>query len=214
MIGDDVGNLQYQGYATGGWETKKTVEAGVTITRTETNLEEALRQAATYNYQELVDIGNYMESESKYGFELYYGLLKEHLVEYGILSENQMERYGEGEIENLDVGGTTRVCWLEAEIAIPAGESVTINATFEKKPSFDYYCAAAENKGISGYDLVTALGSNLCFTKQTVCLEDRGRIEIVRQNFGFDIAGGMNEVTLDLNEPHYYLEVRESELQE
>lgn len=208
VIGDDVENLQYQGYVTGGWDTKKTIEAGVTITRTETNLEEALRQAATYNYQEIVDVGNYYESEPEYGFELYYGLLKEHLVSYGILSENQMERYSDGSIDNLDVTGVNRVCWIEAEISIPAGESVTLNATFEKEPSFDFHCAATENKGISGYDMVTALGSNLYFTQQTARLEDRGQIEIVRQNFGFDLANGINEVILDMTEPHYYLEVR------
>lgn len=39
----------------------------------------------------------------------------------------------------------------------------------------------------NGYDMVTGLGSNLIFTRQTASLEDRGQIEIVRQNFGFDI---------------------------
>ena len=214
VIGDDIQNLQYQGYVTGGWDTKKTVEAGVTINRTETNLEEALRQAAKYNYQEIIDANNYFELEVKYGFELYYGLLKEHLVAYGILSENQMERYDGGSIENLDVVGVSRVCWVEAEITIPAGESVTLNATFEKEPSFDFHCAASDNKGVSGHDLVTELGSNLAFTQQTACLEDRGQIEIVRQNFGFDIENGIKEVVLDLNKPHYYLEVKSHEAQE
>lgn len=66
--------------------------------------------------EEIVDVGNYSESEPEYGFELYYGLLKEHLVTYGILSENQMERYIDGSIENLDVTGVSRVCWIETEI--------------------------------------------------------------------------------------------------
>ena len=79
---------------------------------------------------------------------------------------------------------------------------------FRKDPSYDHYCAATENNGVSGYDLVTALGSNLTITKQTARLEDRGQIEIVRQNFGFDIANGIDEVSLDLNVPHYYLEVK------
>ena len=60
----------------------------------------------------------------------------------------------------------------------------------------------------NGYDMVTRLGSNLIFTEQTASLEDRGRIEIVRQNFGFDIENGIDEVELDMEEPHYYLEVR------
>ena len=60
----------------------------------------------------------------------------------------------------------------------------------------------------NGYDMVTGLGSNLIFTEQTARLEDRGQIEIVRQNFGFDIENGVNEVELGIEEPRYYLEVK------
>ncbi|MCF0136917.1 MAG: hypothetical protein HUJ66_00970 [Oscillospiraceae bacterium] len=206
VIGEDIENLTYQGFATGGWDTKKTVEAGVTIKRSESNLEDALRAAAAYQYQELIDVGNYFESNPAYGFELYFGLMKEHLMEYSVLSENAVERYDDGAIENLDVSGVSRVFWLEAEITIPAGESVTLDAASEKMPSYDFYCADTENKGISGYDMVTELGSNLNLTEQTAKLEDRGQIEIVRQNFGFDLANGITEVKL--TEPHYYLEVK------
>ena len=206
IIGDDIDNMDCQGFATGGWDTEKTVESGVTITRTESDLETALETAARYNYQEMVDIGNYYNWE--YGFDLYFGLMKEHLMAYGALAENGAERYDSGSIEELDVVGVDRVFWLEAEITIPAGESVTIDAVFQKDPSYDFHCAATENKGVSGYDLVTELGSNLHFTQQTARLEDRGQIEIVRQNFGFDLANGINEVVLTLNEQHYYLEVK------
>ncbi len=210
IIGDDVQNMSYQGYVTGGWDTKTEVDAGVTITRTESNLESSLREAARFYYGEMTDVQNYVETDPEYEFELYYGLLKEHLVAYGILSENGAERYDSGWIEELDVVGVDRVFWLEAEITIPAGESVTVIATFEKDPSFDFHCADTKNKGISGYDVVTALGSNLQFKQQIACLEDRGQIEIVRQNFGFDLENGIQEVTLDMNEPHYYLEVKEN----
>ena len=208
IIGDDVQNMTSQGYVTGGWDTKNEVESGVTITRTESDLESALREAASFYYGELTDVQNYVEADPEYGFEMYYGLLKEHLVAYGVLSEKEIDRYASGWIEELDIVGVDRVFWLEAEITIPAGESVTLTAAFEKEPSFDFTCADTANKGISGYDMVTALGSNLIFTQQTACLEDRGQIEIVRQNFGFDLENGIKEVTLDLTVPHYYLEVK------
>ena len=208
VIGDDVQNMTSQGYVTGGWDTKNEVESGVTITRTESDLETALREAASFYYGEMTDVQNYVETDPEYGFEMYYGLLKEHLVSYGVLSENGAARYDSGWIEDLDVVGVDRVFWLEAEITIPAGESVTLTAAFEKEPSFDFTCADTANKGISGYDMVTALGSNLLFTQQTACLEDRGQIEIVRQNFGFDLENGIKEVKLDLTVPHYYLEVK------
>lgn len=208
VIGDDVENMECQGYVTGGWDTDKTIEAGVTITRSESDLETALRIIADCNYQELVDVGNYYEDAPEYGFELYYGLLKEHLVGYGVLSDNGAERYSTGSIEDLDVTGVARVFWLETEITVPADGSMTLSAAFQKDPSYDFYCSGSENTGISGYDLVTALGSNLSITDQSATLEDRGQIEIVRQNFGFDLENGINEVTLDSVVPHYYLEVR------
>ena len=101
-----------------------------------------------------------------------------------------------------------RIFYAEATLTIPAGGSVTVEATFAKAGSFDYSCAHTENQGIKGYDLVTQLGSNLACTGQTATLEDQGLIEIVRQNFGFDLEGGVNTVTLDPAEEHYYLEVR------
>ena len=208
VIGDDVQNMTSQGYVTGGWDTKNEVESGVTITRTESDLESALREASSFYYGEMTDVQNYVEADPEYGFEMYYGLLKEHLVAYGVLSEKEIDRYASGWIEELDIVGVDRVFWLEAEITIPAGESVTLTAAFEKEPSFDFTCADTANKGISGYDMVTALGSNLIFTQQTACLEDRGQIEIVRQNFGFDLENGIKEVKLDLTVPHYYLEVK------
>ena len=211
VVGDDIENIEWQGYVTGGWDTKETVEAGVTITRTESDLETALRTAAQLYYLELNDAGNYFGYEAEYGFELYFGLMKEHLISYGVLAENTAERYDGGSIENLDVVGVSRVCWLETEITIPAGASVTLNAVLKKEPSYDFHCANTENKGVSGYDTVTNLVSNLRFTQQTARLEDRGQIEIVRQNFGFDLANGINEVELDVNNPHYYLEVRSAE---
>ena len=208
VIGDDIQNMISQGYVTGGWDTKNEVESGVTITRTESDLETALREAASFYYGEMTDVQNYVETDPEYGFEMYYGLLKEHLMAYGVLSENEVERYDSGYVEELDIVGVDRVFWLESEITIPAGESVTLTVVFEKEPSFDFTCADTANKGISGYDMVTALGSNLHFTQQTACLEDRGQIEIVRQNFGFDLENGIKEVTLDLSVPHYYLEVK------
>lgn len=210
VMGDDVEDIRCQGYATGGWDTKKTVEAGVTVTRRESDLETALRQAAGFLYQEMVEAGNYFEEETDDGFELYFGLLKEHLTAYGVLSDNGAARYDSGGIEELDVTGVARVFWLEAEVTIPAEGSVTVCAAFEKDPSFDFCCAASENKGVSGYDLVTSLGSNLSFTQQTAVLEDRGQVEIVRQNFGFDPENGITRVTLDGDQPHYYLEVRKA----
>jgi len=91
---------------------------------------------------------------------------------------------------------------------------VVLDVAICKAPSFDYYCVASENKGVNGYDMVTKLGSNLAFTEQKARLEDHGQIEIVRQNFGFEPEHGVNEVELDLEQEHYYLEVKKKEQME
>lgn len=207
VVGEDIQNVDYKGYVTGGWDTEKTIDAGMTISRRESNLEEALREVTEYRYRTAFEMG-YFESDYDYGFELYFGLLKEHLMAYSSLSGNGVQRYEDGAIENMDVIGVSRVFWLETEVTIPAGSYVTVEAVSEKEPSYDFYCSNTANRKINGYDMVTRLGSNLIFTEQTARLEDRGQIEIVRQNFGFDIENGVNEVELDMEEPHYYLEVR------
>ena len=72
--------------------------------------------------------------------------------------------------------------------------------------SFDYACAQTKNRGVTGYDLTTVLGSDLTFTGQTAQLTGWEQVEIVRQNFGFDPENGITQVPLTLE--HYYLEVR------
>lgn len=101
-----------------------------------------------------------------------------------------------------------RIFYGEATLTIPAGESVTVESSFTKEGSYDFVCAHTENRGIYGYDLLTQMGSNLTCTQQTATLEDRGLIQIARQNFGFDLKKGIKTVSLDPSTEHYYLEVR------
>jgi hypothetical protein len=56
--------------------------------------------------------------------------------------------------------------------------------------------------------MVTSLGSNIAFTVQSASISNYDTIEIVRQNFGFDLTAGVTKVDLVMDEPHYYLEVR------
>lgn len=51
VVGEDIQNVEYKGYVTGGWNTEKTIDAGMTISRRESNLEEALRAVAEYGYR-------------------------------------------------------------------------------------------------------------------------------------------------------------------
>lgn len=207
VLGEDIRDLATGGYVTGGTsaDTPELPESGVTVTRYESDLETMLRTVARLRYTE--------ETEGTGGgdFELYLGLMKDNLLTSGPLAKDPAVRYQTGFLEELDFAHMDRVFYLEAEITVPAGERVSLTAQLRREASFDFACAQTENLGVYGYDLVTALGSNLACTRQTAVLEDRGQIEIVRQNLGFDLDGGVREVELDLEEPHYYLEVRRAE---
>ena len=209
VLGDDITNMTIQGYVTGGWDDdKEKTDAGVTTTRYETDLNTILRQVVHDAMDSEWEVNT--PSTAAVEFERYYEALVEHLLAFGMLAEEPVERYDFGWLSDIiqEAGYVDRVFWLETEVTIPAGSSVKVTATLEKEPSFDHYCAHTENQGIDGYDVVTKLASNLRFTGQTATLEDRGQIEIVKQNFGFDLAAGIKTVTLDVDAEHYYLEVR------
>ena len=213
VLGEDIQNMTTGGYVTGGADpdTEPLEGCGVTVERYESDLDTMLREILAPVWQELRQ-NTYEQdgAELDVDFETWYRAVLEYLLAYGILSPSGAERYGAGRLEDIvsDVDTIDRVCWLEAEITIPAGDSVTLSASMTKEASYDFYCAHTENQGVKGYDLVTALGSTLDFTGQTASLVNTENIEIVRQNFGFDLEAGITEVALDPAEPHYYLEIR------
>lgn len=201
VLGEDVENMTIQGYANGSLEADapRLEGCGATVERYESDLDTMLRQLLPLIWEEAGQEGA--------DFEMYYRAFLEQLLSYGVLSDEPVERYDTGWLENIE-GGMVRVCWLESEVTVPAGGTVSITAAMTKEGSYDFHCAETANQGVYGYDLVTRLGSNLACSVQTATLEDRGQIEIVRQNFGFDLERGITTVPLDPAEEHYYLEVR------
>lgn len=201
VLGEDVENMTIQGYANGSLEADapRLEGCGATVERYESDLDTMLRQLLPLIWEEAGHEGA--------DFEMYYRAFLEQLLSYGVLSDEPVERYDTGWLENIE-GGMVRVCWLESEVTVPAGGTVSITAAMTKEGSYDFHCAETANQGVYGYDLVTRLGSNLACSVQTATLEDRGQIEIVRQNFGFDLERGITTVPLDPAEEHYYLEVR------
>ena len=205
VVGEDITNLEATAYVTGGWDTEETVtDAGVTISREETDMETVLREIVALEHE---DVTGYQEG-AKVDYETYYRMFVDMLECYGMLSEHPVARYEDGMLEFMDVYNLKRVCYLETTITIPAGESIVVTASMKKDASFDYYCAHTENQGVYGYDMVTKLGSNLKFTGTCAHIEDCDMIEIIRQNFGFDLDNGVKTVELATDGEHYYLEVK------
>ena len=85
---------------------------------------------------------------------------------------------------------------------------MTLLASQTKEASFDYACTDRGNRGVYGFDMVMTLGTALEFTQVTASIVLGDEIELVRQNFGFDLENGVTQVTLDPATEHYYLEVR------
>lgn len=134
------------------------------------------------------------------------GLAAELLEDYGILSQDQVERYSFGMLEEIfgETASMGRVFYLRFDVTVPAEGEAQVTASMKKSASMDFVGAGRDRKG---YDLVTRLGSSLDFTAQSASVSHTEYVELLDQNFGFDLASGVTEVPLDLDQPHYFLEV-------
>ena len=151
------------------------------------------------------------EADTGAAFALFRRAVGELLADMGPLPGNRCpDRYSYGFLDDLvsEARAMDRVLYLQFPVTVPAGGDVSVSASLWKAPSHDFDCSGSENVGIQGYDMVTALGSSLRFTRQTAALVNGEGVEIVRQNFGFDLAGGVSQVELDMGQEHYYLEIR------
>lgn len=215
VIGDDIENYELQGYQDGSCTPGEEIDdASATVTREEMTLGELLREIAEISYAAISDnryegdLNRYLDKQIS--FEMYYQAMVKHFAAYGPLGTDPKERYAFGMLTDIvsEVAYHDRILYLSFEVTIPAGSSVEVTVEQFKNASFDYDCSGSENAGIDGYDMVTSLGSNITFTGQTASISNYDTIEILRQNFGFDIAGGITNVDLDMKEPHYYLEIK------
>lgn len=213
VLGEDIRDLSMQGYKSGIYEEGKELdEATANLERYEANLGEVLWEILIGNrdqYEEGMD-----ESDkriiSNVSDEMLFGSMAELLYDYGVLSDDVAERYDFGMLEDmrLETYHMDRVLYLTFDVVVPAGGSITVDTTMGKEGSFDFY---GEGLDREGYDMMTSLGSAFTFSGQKASISNTQYIRIVGQNFGFDLENGIDEVELDLNEPHYYLEVEQAE---
>ena len=205
VLGEDITDPEIQGYRDGGCEEGEEIK-GVTadVERYETTLGEIVWELLieecepSYFDEEQVDIAS---------DEMLFGSIAELMYDYGILSGNVAERYEWGSLEDMwsETYNMQRVMYMSFEVVIPANGSVRVDTAMRKDASFDF---VGEGTDRNGYDMVTQLGSALKFSEQTASVSNTQFIEIVYQNFGFDLDNGIVQVELDLNEPHYYMEIR------
>lgn len=194
VLGQDLTGCAMQGYTDGSCEQGKELDTlEGTVTRTELPLAELLRQIAA------AQLGADASADE---VKRLAAAAAELLTQYGICSATPAERYSEGRLDDLlqDAETVQRVCYAAAEITIPAGSTVCVEAVFRKPHSFDFF--GFYNELVDGYGIMTT-GSALTLQNQTARLDTRGLATIYGQNFEFDGQG--NAVPLSAQTEYYYL---------
>lgn len=204
VLGEDVENLTWQVYESGGWDEDIPIldKVKVNVNRYETTLDDILRKFALNSFKgERCD--NMRKSELV-DFETYYSLVCDYLNTLGVLQKMDYRCGSNFSDWFSDIILDKRVCYLKADIEIPEGESRSLNVTMSKLVSYNYTCSSKTD--IYGFDLATKLGSNINFNQTTATIAHYENITIVRQNFGFNLKENVTTVLLD-GEECYYLEV-------
>lgn len=194
VLGQDLTGCAMQGYTDGSCEQGKELDTlEGTVTRTELPLAELLRQIAA------AQLGADASADE---VKRLAAAVAELLTQYGVCSATPAERYSEGRLDDLlqDAETVQRVCYAAAEITIPAGGTVCVEAVFRKPHSFDFF--GFYNELVDGYGIMTT-GSALTLQNQTARLDTRGLVTIYGQNFEFDGQG--NAVPLSAQTEYYYL---------
>ena len=214
LLGEDTESYRLQGYLNGGCQPGEEAEAEAQVSRYETTLGEVMMQIITDDRQYFKSSwASDPESEVYIADvaitdEQYLGLAAELLTTDGILSENAVERYSFGWLDDIfaAVLSDQRILYLTFELTVPAGASVTVDASMMREPHHSNPLGG--KKYHQGYDMATTLGSSLTFTEQTASVSNTDAIRIIDQNFGFDLARGVTEVTLDTSIEHYWMKIR------
>ena len=211
VLGDDIGDYTLRAYVNGACE-KEMENAGGTVTRYETTLCEILAIAAKRNLGQYRSVNYDGDADilSMIPEDTFIGLAAELMCDCGMLSNAPAMRYDTGMLEEIfnDSQHMGRVMYLTFEVILPVGGRVEVAAKMVKEASMDFRGA---NMNRNGYDMVTKLGSSLTYTGQTASMSNTEHIEILRQNFGFDLENGITKVELDLAQEHYYLEIRKAD---
>lgn len=220
VIGEDIETPTVEGYINAGCDDGNEVK-GVTadFQKYETTLERFLvdiclaEYAADAEFMTGFDYSDDAYIQSLLTQEMILGYIAQLMYDDGILSGDSIERYDVGWLENyvFDFSNMQRVMYVTFDVTIPAGSSIEINAAMTKDASIDY---TGKNRNRNGYDMVTALASPFTFTKQTASISSYDSIEILDQNFGFDIGAGVTEVELDLGEEHYWMDIKKKSIEE
>lgn len=212
VMGDDIDNISMKSVA--GYiehyndEREETDAFSISVNRREMTLGGIILEVISNEDYSIYYGSDYQPTvRDMLSDEEYLGLVAEYLYSFGQLSENPAQRYEGGRLDDIisETASVSRVMYVAFEVTVPAGESVVIETKTLRESSYDFY-GSREELDLDGFDLVTRAGTNLVFEKQSASVSNTEYIDIVYNNFGFDVPNGITSVILG-EEEHYWMEV-------
>jgi hypothetical protein len=199
VIGEDIGSYELQGFEDGGCDKGEEIEIKANVNRYKAELTQILTEIS--GIEEHSDgIMGMITNEQKSA------LLCRYLNSYVKKSEDGTVSVRHDSVEMIlsEILHKERILYLDFEIELQAGEMTVLEASFFKRAHEDF---VGNGPYRNGYDLSAFLGSNLDFQEVTATLKGIENIEILYQNFGFDVDKGILSVTLDRNVGYYRIDV-------
>lgn len=212
VTGEDIDNVSVKsvaGEAKGSsWDDREETDSfSITTEKYESTLGDVIFEIISSGDYE----SHYFEEEptvrNLISDEEYLGYVAEYMYSYGQLSEDPAERYFSGRLDDVisETGYVSRVLYVTFEVTVPAGETIEIGTKTIREASYDFVGERYE-KDLEGFDVVTKLGTNLNIVRQSASVSNIEEIEIVYNNFGFDVSNGIISVILG-EEEHYWMEI-------
>ena len=220
VMGEDIDNISVKsvaGEAKGSsWDNREETDSfSIKTEKYESTLGEVIYGIISdYDYEEYYGADYEPTVRNLISDEEYLGYVAEYMYAYGQLSEDPAERYYGGRLDDVisETGHVSRVIYVTFEVTVPAGETIEIGTKTIREASYDFVGDRHE-EDMEGFDMVTRLGTNLNIIKQTASVSNTEEIEIVYNNFGFDIPNGITNVLLG-DEEHYWMEIRKIRTEE
>ena len=208
VLGEDISGYTLQGYADGGCRAGDELEGiSCTVTRFSSTLGQALD---TLCQEYLAYSAPGSDSSSPLTTEIFSSCVGELLTQYGPLSDNPIDRYALGRLDDILAEALTlpRVIYLQFPVTLSPESSLTLSLSYRKAASFFFDSGQEETADLEYYDLATSLDSSLDFTDQSVILTNAGRFLLAEENLGFHTQGEKHEASLDPACPYYSFAVR------
>ena len=213
-VGGTLENIQLQGYQNMGWDSGTEMEISAAISTFPSTLRTITRELFVEFNNQYDSTNNLKEplapSDNLLTFDLLYQAGYDFLMTYGGLSGKAVDRYDTRWLADIfsEAGRIDRILYLSTDITILAGGQTDLSVTLEQNGGHDFIKRKGSIRDVQGYDMATRLGSRLEFSKQTATITDHGLIDIVQQNFGFDLSQNVRTVDLAADRDYYYMLIR------